>query len=248
MPEESKDQVQPEECPICGTLTNYTYRCDDGIDKSTWYRCICGVIFQAKKPENRVYDAEYIKKFSDVKNFDLVQIHSARAYANLIEELTYGRKMLDVGFTVSNNMDYFRERGWIAKGIEINDAYKSSQSDIIHGNFEKHEFKEDFNLIWMSNVLQHFDDPLTALQKAYNMLLIDGLIYIATPSIEFINIVGCAHFPHWKPRESYVLWSERALERELERIGFKICLKHKNTSDRFSGWCDVHIIAQKTQF
>ena len=245
---EKNKQVYPAACPICGVLTNYIYLCDDGKDKSEWYRCECGVVFQKDKPKNRLYDNEYIKKSMDIKNFDFTQIHSARVYANLIEELTYGRKILDVGFTVLNNMKYFSDRGWITKGIEVNKAYQDCNTNLIYGDFETYEFKEQFNLIWMSNVLQHFDNPLKALQKAYDLLFADGLIFIAAPAIEFINIVGCVHYPHWKSKENYILWSERALEKELERIGFKICVKHKNTSDRFSGWCDVHMIGQKTQF
>ena len=100
----------------------------------------------------------------------------------------------------------------------------------------------------MGHMLEHFQDPIGALKKAYDILSQNGVIYISTPDVDFINKTGVSGFPHWKKREHYVLWNQRSLCRELERLGFKVVLSRRNYSTRFSSWYDVHVIAQKNQF
>ena len=66
-------------------------------------------------------------------------------------------------------MLYFKERGWIANGIDINTTFKDTS--IINADFEKYDkFKDVYNLIWMGHVFEHFSEPLLALEKAYNLM------------------------------------------------------------------------------
>jgi SAM-dependent methyltransferase len=241
-------KVYPHDCPVCGMSTNYTYGIDDGKDKSAWYRCNCGVIFQKDLPVHGCYDEEYVKGYADFKDVDLVQTHAARAYASLIEELTYGRRMLDVGFNLPQNMNYFKDRGWITQGIDINPTFKDSKN-IFVGDFAKYEkLHPEYSLIWMSHVLEHFENPIGVLQKAKDLLVEDGVLYISTPDIEFMNKTGVSGWPHWNKREHYVMWSLDALVRELERLGFKIIMKRRNFSSRFVAWFDLQILCQRNYF
>ena len=240
------EKVYPLECPICNISTNYVLSItDDKEDNSIWYRCNCGVLFQKDLPAHDVYNDEYLNKYKEAKNVNEVLTHTARTYAPLIEELTYGRKLLDVGFGLPNNMDYFAERGWIVKGIDVNKTFKNRE-DVIIGKFGSIELEDDYNLIWMNHVIEHLDKPLEALKEAYNLMPEDGVIYIATPDIDFISKTGIGNWGHFKKREHYVLWSERALVKELERIGFNIVMKRRNFNKRFVSYWDVHIIAQKS--
>ena len=246
--DKEKKKVFPKHCPICGVQTNYVYNITDGKEETVWYRCPCGVIFLEEQPKHDTYNDKYVAGYSEYKDADLVQIHAARTYAPLIEELTYGRKMLDVGFCLPYNMDFFKERGWIAKGLEINSFFKD-RKDVLCGDFEEcGDLKDQFDLIWMSHVFEHFKDPIKALKKAYDLMPENGVLYIATPDIDFISKTGVGSFPHWKSHEHYVMWTERALVRELERVGFNIVMKRRNYSSRFTGWYDVQILCQKNYF
>lgn len=245
---ESEGKLYPIACPICSIKTNYAYNIDDGKEKSLWYKCPCGTIFQKNIPDHDVYTNEYAEGLIDVKLGDLVNIHSARTYVTLIEELVYGRKMLDIGFGVTHTMDFFKNRGWIPFGIDILEKYKGREN-ITTDNFETYEkFDDYYDLIWLSHVLQHFKNPIEALQKVYYLLPEDGVIYIATPDINFIYKSGIPGWGHFKKREHYVMWNEMALCRELKRIGFDIVMKRRNFSKRFTAYYDLHIIAQKRFF
>ncbi len=263
----TKKIVTPKQCPICGVTTTFVNRVTEDRHGTTadWYECQCGVAFQSELPSHNCYNKVYIDRYALAKEADLRSIHAARTYAPIIEELTYGRMLLDVGFNTTHNMDFFERRGWLVWGIEVNKDIKGHKN-IYKGNFETYDFspnidkeklkeltgkesiKRTFDLIWMSHVLEHFSDPIRALRKAYNLLSETGVIYIATPDIDFIYKTGIAGFPHWKKNEHYIMWSERALVRELERIGFNIIMKRRNFSSRFPSWYDVHVIAQKRFF
>lgn len=267
MKKPEEDQlVYPHSCPICGIESSYVYRIEDGKtkEKSSWTRCQCGVIFQDDLPaDDKIYDDKYIASLFEAKQGKERYEYSIRTYASLIEELTYGRMMLDVGFATPCLINAFEERGWLTWAIDINPAL-TGQGNIYKGDFIEYDFSlsgekikeatglekidRKFDLIWMGHVLEHFHDPLRALSKARDLLEEKGVLFISTPDIEFINKTGVSGWPHFKKNEHYVLWSETALCRELERLGFKIVMSRRNFSSRYMSWWDLHIICQMNYF
>jgi SAM-dependent methyltransferase len=259
--------VKPHRCPICGVDTTFVHRVKETKINQTadWYQCQCGIIFQDELPTHNIYNEEYVLNYVGSKEYNLQAPHAARVYANLIEECTYGRMLLDVGFNTDDVMKFFEKRGWITWGIDCNKHLKGG-GNLYKGNFETYDFsidvssdkmkvllgdaevKRTFDLIWMSHVLEHFNDPIKALKKAYDLLSSSGLIYVAVPDIDFIYKTGTPGFPHWKKQEHYIMWTERALCRELESIGFNIIAKRRNFSSRFVAWYDVQVLAQKRWF
>jgi len=250
--------VEITPCPICKSLSSYMYYMqpkDADDEKSKWYRCNCGVIWQGKLPQSltstdsmkKLYNEDYINSYlQGGDKYIRISQYPVRVYAPLIEELIYGRMILDVGFNTTFLMQAFQKRGWVAHGIECNAVTKKSER-IFNGDFEYYEFPKDlkFNLIWMSHVLEHFRNPIRALEKARDMMKEDGVIFIATPDTDFVVTRTSSGFPHWKMREHYIMWNIESLSKELERIGFNVILQRRNYDQRFANWDDLHIIAQK---
>jgi len=233
-------------------------------ERSSWYRCQCGVMFNEEfKKDLGIYDEKYIVDMLDAKHAKERYEYLARIYAPLIEELTYGRMMLDVGFGVPYFINAMKERGWLTWAIDINPTLTGS-GNIYRGNFLDYDFNLDgqdiffatgieklerkYDLIWMSHVLESQEDPIAFLKKAYNLLDPKGILYISTPDIDFINKTGITGWPYFKGKENNILWSEQALHRELERLGFKIVMSRRNFASRFMKWHDFHVIAQKNYF
>jgi len=232
--------------------------------KGMWYRCSCGVIFQSEYPTGE-YDSKYFINIDTAKEAAVKLSHAGYTYASVIEELTYGRMMLDVGYCSTKNMDFFKERGWLPWGIDVNKDI-GGQGRLYKGDFLTYDFnipastkelkelaggdsfERKFDLIWMNHVLEHFNDPLAVLRKAYNLLSETGVLYIGVPDADFILKTGVEGYAHFKKAEHYTLWTEDALKREVERIGFKVILSRRNYSSRYSSWYDVHLIAQKRYF
>jgi len=221
-------QVIPQPCPLCRKLSSFAYEADN----VPWYECSCGIVYQQNIP-NRV-----------PSEHEAVGTHHVKTYSSVIEDLTYGRKMLDVGFASMDTQNLFKERGWITFGID--DCPSIEETDrIVNEDFETTAklYRQDYNLIWMVHVLEKFVNPVGALRKSYKMLENNGLMFIATPDVDTLKLNR--KWQYWKKDENYIFWSERSIHSELERIGFKVILSRKNSSVRF-GYCDdLHIIAQK---
>jgi len=251
MKNENTLTVTPSTCPICHRPTVYAYNVTedaDTINKGTglFFKCSCGIIFQDKYPEGYTPDKAYHDGIADAKEFEDRSIHTHRTYINLIEELTYGRRWLDVGYCYERPMEWLRKRGWICWGIDIN---KDGPSDKYHikGNFETHHFKEtdEYDVIWMGHVFEHFRNPLSALKRAYALMPEDGVVVITTPDVDFIHQTSPIRFAHWKHREHYIMWNKEAIKREAQKLGFQVIMCRSNFSERFMSWWDIHIVLQK---
>ena len=258
-------KVYPKPCPICGIHTNSINRLTHLDETTDWYSCNCGVIFQGTDPDYTIYNKEYIEALKEDKKYDDRAGYYSYCYAPIIEEETIGRKMLDVGCGISANIDHFAERGWLTWGIDINPDLEVSKRVTIADFMEfdpaaklntpeiqklsgKDDLEFKYDLIWMNGVLSCFKDPLKALKKAWDMLDESGVLFIAVPDIDFITRVGLSGWSHWRSHEYKVLWSQRALERELKRIGFNIVVSRRNYAPRFTRWNDIHIVATKPYF
>ena len=243
--------IRPKNCPICKRATIYASNIveDNNVSQGCiWYKCSCGIIFQSECPERIIKDRKYIDNHLAIKEYDDVSIHAPRTYGNFIEEMTYGRKMLDVGFCTDNVMNFMKKRGWITFGIDNNESIQESDR-IIKDDFENTNrlYEKTYDLVWMSFVLEKFKDPLKALMIAKEILQEDGVLYIATPDIDFLYNRPYA-WPHWNRKENYILWSIRALERELQKMGFEVKLKQRNFASRFGYDHNIHMIAQKVYY
>ena len=257
----TQEQKSPSEvfnaiCPVCPgeSVSNYVYKMQDSKTKiiSYWNRCRCGVVWQHKYPEGvkQFYGKGYIDALvEDKEKYADSCYYYARVYAPIIEEMMFGRKLLDIGYTSPYNMDGFRVRGWVPYGIEVNDL-ASESARLVKGDFETHEFggEEKFNLIWMNHVLENFRDPVKALAKARDLLNEDGIIFIATPDTDMIMTNSQAAFVYWREKEHYIMWNRQALTKKLEELGFEVILSRRNHEARFTYTDNIHIIAQKRFF
>jgi len=252
--------LKPAKCPICNIDTNYTYYIDDGDGKAVhWYRCQCGVVFQLDEPKGKPLFSNSIEEKMRT-NYS----HQCKIYAPIIEELTYGRKILEVGHgDITYNLEAFARRGWLTWGID-KDERAIPYPNFYRGDFNTYDFspaiqgleeqvseeiaKMNFDVIWASYVLEENSDPIGFLKKAYDSLSETGVLYISTPDIDFINKTGLSNFVHWDKKRNKLLWSERSLKRELEKLGFKIIMCRRNFAKRFGNFYDIHLIAQKNYF
>lgn len=242
------DTVTIANCPVCSSIVLQMFFMQDGVTKkkSKWFQCSCGVVFQMKPPEG-VYDEKYWLKTDHSCLKTKAQFeYPITIYAPIIEELIYGRKVLEVGAVTNHQTEEFKRRGWITYTIDKNTCHKPSERRLV-ADFETHEFNDQakVNMVWMYHTLECFHNPKEALKKCFTVLKEDGILFIATPDTDFINTRASAGFPHWKEQYNHIMWNKRSLTSYLENLGFTTIMCRRNYERRFPYSDDLHGIFQK---
>ena len=241
-------------CPLClsrvyqSILTKSKVRDTDNFISSTWKFCKCGCCFNSEIHDPKdVFNAEYRKNYEDMKGVKERQNYFIYVYGNLIEELTYGRKFLDVGYCSPYNILEMRERGWLATGIDL-----IEDKDYHTGDFLTFDFgKERFDYIKMSDLLQCITDPLAVIKKAYDLLYPSGVLLISTPDTDLIRDNFFPNWGHWNAKENRQYVNESILREMLVKCNdvldgrFVVKFVHRDISRRFISWNTLHLIAVK---
>jgi ubiquinone/menaquinone biosynthesis C-methylase UbiE len=163
-----------------------------------------------------------------------------RCYLPMVEEMTFGRRFLDVGFGLDFHLKNLTERGWVVEGIDL------IENDFITGDFERHDFKDQtFDFIFMGRVLECFEDPLKAVYKARELLNENGVLMVISPDAELIYSGGMWDFGNWNFKEVGMIFSERQIKKVMDQMGFNVVMSRKDRGKRFVGWNMFHLIAQK---
>lgn len=222
-------------------------QCGKTGKKSKWHSCACGIIFQKDKPKGE-YGLKYLTEHIEAgqKYRDSAQ-YPIRLYLPLIEELIYGRKALVVGTPTFHQVDALKDRGWVTHSIDKNEALTATNRHIV-GDFETHEFTQQFNLIWMYHTLECFTDPSASLRKCFTLMPEDGIIFIATPNTDFVYTRASSAFVHWKEDNNNIMWNIRSLNKEMDKLGFVNIMARSNYEHRFIAIDDLHAIYQKKFF
>lgn len=228
-------------CPICKTpqITAYKITEADG-EMIEWFHCFCGVIFHENGVNKTDFNAEYAFKWADMKGVKDRTLYAFKTYLPIIEEAIYGRKFLDVGFTVPHMIEDLKSRGWVATGIDL------IKNDYIVGDFEEFDFEgHTFDFIHLGHVLESFENPIAAIAKCYDMLNKDGILMLTHPAPELIHHVGLQRFGAWDHKHAWIFLSEPILKRTALGFGFDVLLNRLNYSQRFVVYHDRHMLLQK---
>ena len=203
----------------------------------------CGLIYvnpRLKNPE-KVYwgDAEkYLKEAKLI--FEGKAAHHRDL--NYLEDLSFIQRHKPAGnfLDVGTNMGFFlrnaKGRGWNLYGVEPS----PSLSEMARRYFElnvKTTFLEDagfdeefFDVVTMTDVLEHIGDPGKALSEARRILKPEGILFIKVPNglfnmVKFKLAASLGKLKDYDIFDSYehvIHYSGRTLRKMLEKHGFRV--------------------------
>jgi 2-polyprenyl-3-methyl-5-hydroxy-6-metoxy-1,4-benzoquinol methylase len=152
-----------------------------------------------------------------------------RHYRDVNPSFKSGQKLkyLDMGCGFGQTLEFAKRRGWEAHGIDISDWVveegRKLGRDILLTNLENAPFGDGFfDVILMSEVIEHVTDPLHELREARRKLKRGGIMVIDTINIDsfFMRFLG--------EKSSFIeaghltYFSYRTLRQILEKAGFKV--------------------------
>lgn len=147
------------------------------------------------------------------------------------------RTILDVGSGAGIFLDRGRKRGWKVTGIEPSkQAFEYSRNELgldiynIFLNESTKDYFERFDLIHMSEVLEHIPDPKKLLNIAHEKLNPSGLICIVVPNdynpFQQSLRYACGYESWWvAPPHHINYFNFSSLSGLLEYSGFKVVLQ-----------------------
>jgi 2-polyprenyl-3-methyl-5-hydroxy-6-metoxy-1,4-benzoquinol methylase len=211
MPLDSDTTDASPTCPLCKRNRSTSFPISYLLDQKKFdaRKCLsCNFVYLSPRPTRHeiqlMYSDEYF--LHDGADFGA---HSAQDYETAaqlgsvkfpeilgwIKKYQPEGKFFEIGCGMGYFLDYARQHGFEVSGIEFAALGASACKEkfgleVLQSSFEKYPIKDNmYNVIFMGDVLEHFNEPLEMLQKAHVMIKKSGIIAVEVPSM-FNSITG----------------------------------------------------------
>ncbi|MDR0570077.1 MAG: methyltransferase domain-containing protein [Clostridiales Family XIII bacterium] len=201
--------AQDFSCLLCGSKAGFTFvnRVRDVDDKEVYSCDACGHVqlfpLPTREEDDAFYqsDAMYKSIFSDIavlqneENLMLRYRPFVKEQAEALERhLKKGLKILDIGTGYGWLVEFLRDKGHAADGVELSDEKRElckrrSGIDLFSWNFlddtsEISGREEYYDVICLMQLLEHISAPIEFIRRAGRLLKAGGMIYVDVPNYD----------------------------------------------------------------
>jgi len=223
-------------CPLCNNVqTKFLFN----KQSSPFYQCVsCKFIFS--KPLTNPNLANTITDFEPAYlNYLNPQLHDKKNHEVVIKRLSRyadldNARILDIGCGSGKFVQYLRLKGYNARGLEPSTAlfetFLVTQGQ--YYNSDVHTFRQEhpnerFDIITITDVLEHIEDPQAFMKEVTAMLTLGGVLLISTPNAGSLFARMAGKGWHYYNRYHLSLFSKKTLSQLMEAHGFStLMLKH----------------------
>jgi 2-polyprenyl-3-methyl-5-hydroxy-6-metoxy-1,4-benzoquinol methylase len=196
----------------------------------------CGARFLSPQPSDaflrQLYSQSYYDAWGMQEDTGSVRDMKLSTFAHrlaLIKRYKTGGSILDVGCATGFFLEAARSDGFTPFGVEFS-PYSSAlargkfgAAAVFEGILEDCPFPgESFDVMAMSDLLEHVRDPHALLAKSWELLKDDGVLMIMTPDTSSLTqrLMG-ANWVHYKT-EHLFYFDPQSLSRLADRHGFRV--------------------------
>jgi len=249
------DTITYEACPLCGSkdISLSVSTEDYSISKESFeiFDCSsCSFRFTQHIPSPEkigpYYQSDVYISHSDTKEGVVNKLyHSAREWMlnrkrNLVQSLTKGKRLLDVGSGTGYFLDHMQRHGYEVQGVEIDgDARKATKKKFgikveEPSTFLNGQLPDRVDVITLWHVLEHLHDMDGYMKSIRQQLADDGVVLIAVPN--HASYDATYYKKHWAaydvPRH---LWhfTPETVKRLAEKSGFQVIAQKRLPLDPF---------------
>jgi 2-polyprenyl-3-methyl-5-hydroxy-6-metoxy-1,4-benzoquinol methylase len=136
-------------------------------------------------------------------------------------------KLLDVGCNEGRGLEFYKGNGFEAQGLELNSHAANvarSKGFIVYGStLEDFEQNQQFDVIVLSNVLEHSLDPSQMLAAIYRLLNPGGIVCISCPNSQsWLRKIFGRYWSNWHVPFHLTHFSQKTLTDLLTRNHFVV--------------------------
>lgn len=192
-------------CNDCGMISVNPHFTEEGLDQ-----------FYNRYYENRVISSELGEQRKAMYKQDRDWI---------LNYISKG-KVLDIGCSGGNFLGTFDSNNWDKYGIDLTDdalesAARNYNIKTFKGRVWETDVGDDYDLVMMRGVIEHFKNPIPPMKKAIEILKPGGLMYVtATPAGDSFAFNVYRH--KWRlftPLEHIHFFSEKHLNKLFQEFG-----------------------------
>lgn len=190
----------------------------------------CGLIYMNPRDKNvntlyrDVIDNNYLKSWNERKS-------TFRNHLVEIKRFKKRGRLLDIGCYAGIFPEVAKEAGFEVTGIEPSKwaakyAKNKTGLTIYQGSWDKVKLRiSSFDVVTIWDVIEHLEDPLGCLNKAYKWTNKGGILVVTTHDISSLiaKIMG-GKYP-WLMRFHLYHFDKKTLAKMIEKAGFKVVVK-----------------------
>lgn len=217
-------------CSNCGITVVALDR--DGLlssSKNKVFRCPdCGLVgIKEELSADTIKGIYSVYSYGNQESWDISK-PTARYIDNLIKSLGSYKELgsfLDIGCGAGFMLHFAKLYGFNVEGVELSDvALKKLQEQGYRMHFgplrSLNLASNSYDVITMSEILEHLDDPLNYMLESYRLLRKGGVLYIATPNFDSYRrrLFGIKN--EILPPEHIWSFNRKSLNKHLGKAGF----------------------------
>ncbi len=227
-------------CPICSSSAAKSRQVVRAGPVATCGQC--GSWYRVPRPTPQdlaqIYDKDYYDSWGLDEDENTAWVSKRATFGPLLRRVkewlatgdtqnVHKIRLLDVGAATGMLLRTARELGWEVYATEVNHysadilRQRYGADRVFEGELTECSFGQDFfDVITMTDVIEHVLDVPATLQKAAGLLRTGGVLCITTPRIDTLSrVLMGSHWLHFK-QEHIQYFSRRAIEHSLSEAGF----------------------------
>jgi SAM-dependent methyltransferase len=162
---------------------------------------------------------------------DALRVAAETQLGTLLESAPSDRRLLDVGCGYGTFVAAAGRAGWNARGFDCSAAAAAAARvrygvDIAVGDFASQGVSDEnsYDVVTMWDAIEHFPDPLQALESAFRALKPGGRLILSTPDVKSwdARLLGPKWYGYTKVPEHLWYFSRDTLRELGELAGFRL--------------------------
>ena len=193
--------------------------------------CSLAMVNPGRKDCYKIYESdEYYnneKYYYDYEGNKAAYQKGFRSKLKLIEKyVDSSKKLLDVGAAYGFFMEEAQRQGFHTSGVELSSAAAKCASHygkVYQQPFEDIVTQHRFSVVSFIDSLEHFQNPVTGLQKAWELLEPNGIVAVMVPNIDsFFARLAKARWHLLLPEEHLFYFNPASIQSMLNKTGFEV--------------------------